>query len=146
MQVTVIRANFTRTSVTDTSVTRQSNSIPTTLLLKAPKEVFTSNNVIEVPGIELATSCRRQTRWPVGQWECSDHWLVIQAEVISMEIEWRAVRFRDLLYLPTLDPEGSFFLSHSFVRFGNAYGGFTSWSLCDRELSGRFLKPSSNFY
>ena len=34
------RADFTRTSVTDPSVTRQSNSMPTTYLLGALKEVF----------------------------------------------------------------------------------------------------------
>ena len=33
-----------RTNVTDPSVTRQSNSIPTKYLLSAPKEVFTSKS------------------------------------------------------------------------------------------------------
>ena len=36
------RADFTRTTVTDPSITGQSNSMPTKCLLSTPKEVFTS--------------------------------------------------------------------------------------------------------
>ena len=42
IQIAVTRADFTRTSVTDPSVTTQCNSISTKFLLSAPKEVFTS--------------------------------------------------------------------------------------------------------
>ena len=41
IQMAVTRADFARTSVTDPSVTRESNSIPTQFLPSAPKEVFT---------------------------------------------------------------------------------------------------------
>ena len=41
IQIAVTRADFTRTSVTDPSVTRHSNSIPTKFLLSAFKELFT---------------------------------------------------------------------------------------------------------
>ena len=41
-------SDFTRTSFTDLSVTRQSNSIPTTFLLSTPKEVFTSKIIYHV--------------------------------------------------------------------------------------------------
>ena len=43
----VTRADFTRTSVTVPSVTRQSNSILTKFLLGAPKEIFTSKNILK---------------------------------------------------------------------------------------------------
>ena len=39
-------ADFTRTTVTDPSVTRQSNSIPTNFFLSAPKEVFTLKTIL----------------------------------------------------------------------------------------------------
>ena len=38
------RADFFRTRVTDPSITRESNSIPTKFFLSAPKEVFTSRS------------------------------------------------------------------------------------------------------
>ena len=47
IQIAVGRADFTQTSVTDPIVTGQSNSIPTKLLLSAPKEVFTSKNYLQ---------------------------------------------------------------------------------------------------
>ena len=43
-QIAVTRADFTRTSVTVPSVTRQSNSRATEFVLSAPKEVFISKN------------------------------------------------------------------------------------------------------
>jgi hypothetical protein len=42
IQIAVTLADFTRMSVTDPNVTRQSNSIPTKVLLSASKEVFAS--------------------------------------------------------------------------------------------------------
>ena len=46
IEIAVTRADFTRTRVIDPSVTRESNSISTKFLLSAPKEVFTSKNII----------------------------------------------------------------------------------------------------
>ena len=45
IQIAVTRANFTRTSVTDQSITRQSNLVPTKFLLNASEEVFTSKKL-----------------------------------------------------------------------------------------------------
>ena len=55
------RADFTRTSVIDPSITGQSNSIPTNFLLIAPKEVFTSIILTkEIHGIICI--CKRNIR------------------------------------------------------------------------------------
>ena len=60
IQIAVTRANFTRTSVTDPSVTRHSNSMPTKVLLGAPKEVittisiyFTINLILKIPNVSV---------------------------------------------------------------------------------------------
>ena len=47
-QIAVTQADFTRTSVTDPSVTGQSNLIPTKFLLSVPKEVNTSKSEIKI--------------------------------------------------------------------------------------------------
>ena len=48
IQIAVTRADFTRTSATDPSVSRQSNSIPTKFLLSVSKEVLASKSEITV--------------------------------------------------------------------------------------------------
>ena len=57
IQIAVTRADFTRTSVTDPSVTRQCNSMSTKFLLSMPKEVFTPKK-FESSASDVLEHCR----------------------------------------------------------------------------------------